>query len=111
MTRGDVILVDLDPARGSEATKRRPCVIVSNDANNRAAPTLTILPITSQVTKVYPFDVLLGDGLPLMGKIQANQIRTVAKTRVVGSPVARLAPHTMRQVEEALRLHLDLHEP
>ena len=86
-------------------------MIVSNDANNRAAPTLTILPITSQVTKVYPFDVLLGDDLPLIGKIQANRIRTVAKTRVVGPPLARLAPHAMRQVEEALRLHLDLHEP
>jgi mRNA interferase MazF len=110
MTRGDVVIVDLDPVRGSEAAKRRPCVIVSNDANNRAGATLTVLPITNRVARVYPFDVLLSDDPPLTGKVQANQIRTVAKGRVVGAPIARLAPTTMRRVDAALRLHLELGE-
>ncbi len=47
------------PTVGSEVSKRRPVLIVSNDANNHAASTVTILPITSNVSRVYPFEVLL----------------------------------------------------
>jgi mRNA interferase MazF len=55
MKRGEIYYANLSPAVGSEMHKRRPILIVSNDANNRAANTVTILPITSNVTRIYPF--------------------------------------------------------
>jgi mRNA interferase MazF len=51
-------------------------LLVSNDANNRAASTVTILPITSSVSRVYPFEVLLQteeSGLPKLSKVQPQQ--------------------------------------
>jgi mRNA interferase MazF len=55
MKRGEIYYANLSPTVGSEIDKRRPVLVVSNDANNRAANTVTILPITSNVTRVYPF--------------------------------------------------------
>ena len=59
MKRGEIYYANLNPTVGSEAAKHRPVLIVSNNANNRAAGTVTILPITSSVSRVYPFEVLL----------------------------------------------------
>src|SRR5680860_198145 len=64
MRRGDIVWVDLDPARRTEANKRRPAVVVSNDGANRVAEQLgrgvvTVVPVTSNTTRVYPFQVLL----------------------------------------------------
>lgn len=59
MKRGDIFYANLSPTIGSEIAKRRPVLIVSNDINNKAAATITILPITSNVTKVYPFEVFI----------------------------------------------------
>lgn len=62
MRRGDVVWVDLDPARRAEADKRRPAVVVSNDGANRLAEQLgrgvvTVVSITTNTTRVYPFQV------------------------------------------------------
>ena len=108
MNRGEVYWVDLEPSLGSEADKRRPCVVVSRDASNRAAATVTVVAVTSNVRRVYPFDVYLEDVLDRPSKVQANQVRTVSKERLLGPPVARLSGELMRQVDAALRLHLEL---
>ena len=108
MNRGEVYWVDLEPSLGSEANKRRPCVIVSRDASNRAAATVTVVALTSNVRRVYPFDVYLENVLDRPSKVQANQVRTVSKERLLGPPVARLSGELMRQVDAALRLHLEL---
>ncbi len=115
MRRGDVHEVDLDPVRGSESNKRRPAVIVSNDGANSAAArfgrgVVTIIPLTSNVLKVYPFQVLLpasGTGLALDSKAQAEQVRSVAVERI-GRRLGTVPPALMLQVDEALRLHLSL---
>ena len=73
MKRGDIYYSKLDPTLGSETAKRRPVLIVSNDRNNRASDTVTIIPITSNIEHVYPFEVFLaaGDsGLPKPSKGQ-----------------------------------------
>ena len=57
MKRGEIYFANLNPTVGSEIAKRRPVLIVSNNANNRAANTVTILPITSNVSRIYPFEV------------------------------------------------------
>ena len=111
MKRGDIYFADLNPTVGSEINKRRPVLIVSNDANNRAANTVTVLPITSNIVKVFPFEVALAredSGLPKDSKAQAQQIRTIAKERIAGQPAGRVNPSKMRAVDAAIRLHLAL---
>lgn len=115
MRRGDVVWVDLDPVRGSEADKRRPAVVVSNDGANRMAQSVdrgvvTVVPVTSQTGKAYPFQVLLpagSCGLPRASKAQAEQIRSVAVQRI-GKVAGRLASAALTDLDEAMRLHLGL---
>lgn len=115
MRRGEVRLTDLDPARGSESDKRRPAIVVSNDRANESAARLergvvTVVPVTSNVTHIYPFQVLLPaevTGLRVDSKAQAEQIRAVAVGRL-GPVLGRLPSSLMQDVDAALRLHLDL---
>ena len=115
MRRGEIHAVDLDPVRGSEANKRRPAVIVSNDAANLAAARLgrgviTIVPVTSNIERLYPFQVLLpaaDTGLSRDSKAQAEQVRSVAVERV-GARLGAVPRAIMLQIDEALRLHLAL---
>lgn len=111
MKRGEIYYADLSPSVGSEINKRRPVLIVSNDANNKASSTLTILPITSNVERVYPFEVMLAkkdSGLRKPSKAQAQQIRTVSKQRIKGKVQGRLNKAAMLLVDAALKLHLAL---
>jgi len=113
MRRAEVRLVDLDPARGAEADKRRPAVIVSNDAANRTATrlgggVLTVVPVTSNVERVYPFQVLLASGtagLTRDSKAQAEQVRSIAVERI-GQLVGHVPADLMASIDDALRLHL-----
>jgi mRNA interferase MazF len=108
MNRGDIYVADLSPTVGSEINKRRLVLIVSNNANNRAANTITVLPITSNVSKIYPFEILLTPHLPKPSKVQAQQIRTISKERIVGKCAGNLGSGLMHLTEEAMRLHLAL---
>ena len=115
MRRAEIRLVDLDPARGAEANKRRPAVIVSNDGANSTAERLgrgviTVVPVTKSTEHVYPFQVLLTakeTGLKRDSKAQAEQVRSIAVERV-GRHVGVVPPHLVSQLDEALRLHLAL---
>ena len=115
MRRGEIYAVDLDPGRGAEAELRRPAVIVSNDAANLTATRLgrgvvTVVPLTSNVQRVYPFQVMLptaATGLGLESKAQAEQVRSIAVERV-GAQLGTIPRTLMARVDEALRLHLDL---
>ncbi|MEK0179353.1 type II toxin-antitoxin system PemK/MazF family toxin [Microcoleus anatoxicus] len=111
MKRGEIYYANLSPAVGSEMDKRRPILIVSNDANNRAANTVTILPITSNVTRIYPFEVLLNpedSGLSKPSKVQAQQVRTISKQRINSDVVGSITEEIMQLVDAAIKLHLDL---
>ena len=115
MRRGEIWLVDLDPVRGSEANKRRPAVIVSNDAANSTAEQLgrgvvTVVPVSSNLRRVYPFQVLLPSketGLQTDSKALAEQVRSVDSGRLLNH-VATVSPHLMADLDAALRLHLTL---
>ena len=115
MLRGEIRLTDLDPARADEANKRRPAVIVSNDNANASAARLgrgvvTVVPLTSNITRVFPFQVLLSaeeTGITVDSKAQAEQVRSVSVERV-GPVLGRLPTHLMTQLDDALRLHLQL---
>jgi mRNA interferase MazF len=115
MRRGEIRIVDLDPVIGSETAKRRPAVIVSNDGANASAARLgrgvvTIVPVTSNITRVYPFQVLLEaktTSLTRDSKAQAEQVRSIAVQRI-GNKVGAVPPEVMAKLDEALRLHLAL---
>ena len=115
MLRGEIRIVDLGPALASESGKRRPAVIVSNDGANATAAHLgrgvvTVVPVTSSVERVFPFQVLLPAdecGLERDSKAQAEQVRSVSVERV-SARLGSVPPPLMRRVDDALRLHLAL---
>ena len=88
-------------------------MVVSNDGANSAAVRLgrgvvTVVPVTSNTDRVYPFQVLLtaaGCGLDRDSKAQAEQVRSI-DVRRLGPRVGRVPPGLMRLVDDALRLHL-----
>jgi mRNA interferase MazF len=115
MLRGEIWLVDLDPARGNEANKLRPAIVVSNDRANAAAArsrrgVVTVVPVTSNVSRVFPFQVLIPtatSGLRVDSKAQAEQVRSVSVDRL-GNVLGRVPADVMDRLDAALRLHLDL---
>jgi len=115
MLRGEIRLVDLDPAMPGEAAKTRPAVIASNDGANARATKLgrgvvTVAPVTSNVEHVFPFQVLLPaveTGLDRESKARAEQVRSLSVDRV-GGQIGVVPPALMLDVDEALRLHLAL---
>ncbi len=110
--RGQIYWVQLDPTIGSEIKKTRPALVISNNANNHASSTVTVLPITSQTTTIYPFEVLLPagtGGIKNTSKAKANQIRTVDKRRLSALPLGTvLEPEILQNVNNALKIHLDI---
>ena len=115
MRRGEIVPVSLDPARGSEASKTCPAVVVSNDAANATAARLgrgviTVVPLTSNTARIYPFQVLLParqTGLPRDSKAQAEQVRSVAVQRI-GQRTGQLPASLLTELDQALRVHLSL---
>jgi mRNA interferase MazF len=110
MNKGEIYWADLGSTIGSEISKTRPVVIVSNDINNKYAATVTILPISSTVGKIYPFEVYLKKGEGAISndsKIKVNQIRTIDKTRIK-SLIGSLTKQKMIEVESAIKAHLDI---
>jgi mRNA interferase MazF len=113
--RGEIHFVNLEPARSGESNKRRPAVIVSNDGANVAAErtgqgVITIVPMTSNTSRVYPFQVLLPanlTGLEQDSKAQAEQVRSISVERL-GSSIGEVPQDLMAELDEALRLHLAL---
>ncbi len=115
MRRGDIHLVDFEPSRGSEVNKRRPAIVVSNDAANTYAERLgrgviTVVPLTSNTRRIYPFQVLVRaerSGLVRDSKAQAEQVRAVDFERI-GPQVGLVPLALMAAIDEALRIHMDL---
>jgi mRNA interferase MazF len=113
--RGEIHVVNLEPAKSGEANKRRPAVIVSNDGANVAAErsrqgVITVVPVTSNISRVYAFQVLLPanlTGLENDSKAQAEQVRSISVERI-GNAIGVVPQDLMAQLDEALRLHLAL---
>jgi mRNA interferase MazF len=108
--RGDVFLVNFDPTVGAEAKKTRPAVVVSNDINNAHSPIVSISPITSQVTKVYSFEVEIPSGtagLRSRSKVMVNQTRAVDKLRLL-KKLGHFPEESIDDINQALKLHYEL---
>lgn len=115
MLRGEIRLVDFGQGLSGETAKRRPALIVSNDGANTTSArigrgALTVVPVTSNVERVYPFQVLLPSqesGLDRDSKAQAEQVRSISIDRV-GERLGSVPVPLMLEIDEALRLHLSL---
>jgi len=110
INRGDIFLVNFDPTVGAEAKKIRPAVVISNDVNNAYSPILSIAPITSNVTKVYSFEVEIpsgAGGLRSHSKVMVNQARAVDKIRLI-KRLGHLPEQIIGEINRALKLHYDL---
>ncbi|RJX22210.1 MAG: type II toxin-antitoxin system PemK/MazF family toxin [Desulforudis sp.] len=108
--RGDVFLVNFNPARGSEQAGLRPALVIQNDVGNRTSPTTTVAAITTAIHKSYPFLVLLEAGEGGLAKdsvVNAAQILTIDQTRLI-KKVGSLAGKKMRDVDQAIRISLGL---
>lgn len=116
MLRGEVYWADLEPVLGREANKVRPVVIVSNNGANSAAlryeGVVTVVPLTSSVGTVHPFQALVSvvRGLAddsVDSKAQAEQVRSISVSRL-RSRLGVVPATDMRRIEDALRVHLRL---
>lgn len=81
ISRFDIYLISLDPTKGSEIKKTRPCLVISPDEMNRNIRTVIIAPLTSVIRK-YPSRVNL-TFQKKKGQIVLDQIRTVDKQRLI----------------------------
>ncbi|MGA9039154.1 MAG: type II toxin-antitoxin system PemK/MazF family toxin [Terriglobales bacterium] len=104
--RGEVWWVSFDPSVGGEIQKTRPAIVLSNDAANAALNRVIVVPITSQVAKVYPGETLV----TLNGeerKAMADQIMTASKQRLK-SKLGNLSRPDVAAVESVVLLQLGI---
>jgi len=107
--RGDVWLVNWNPAKGSEQAGRRPALVVQNDIGNQKAPTTIVAAISSTVRE-YPMNVKVKPpegGLERLSIVKTSQILTISKKRL-GKPLGRLSQNRMDEVDRAIKLSLSL---
>ena len=106
LTRGDVYWVNLDPTIGTEIKKTRPAVVVSNDACNQHGARIVVVPVTSNVTSLYPGEAQVRIATR-DARVLGDQLRSIDKTRL-GKRIGRLSREDLTRVDDALRITLDL---
>jgi mRNA interferase MazF len=102
--RGEVWWVSFDPSIGGEIQKTRPAIIMSNDMANTVLNRVVVIPVSSQISKIYPSEALITvNGQPR--KAMADQIATASKRRLT-TKLGIVSRSDMAEVEHVLLFHL-----
>lgn len=112
--RGDTVIVELDPTKGSEQRGTRPCLVVQNDVGNENAPTTIVVPFTTSFDeRLYPFEVLVeAEEGPLREDSVAlcSQVRTVSIEHRIRENLGSIPDERLTEVDRALEYSLGLTE-
>ncbi|HEY0427979.1 MAG TPA: type II toxin-antitoxin system PemK/MazF family toxin [Pyrinomonadaceae bacterium] len=106
MKRGEVWWVNFEPAIGGEIKKQRPAVILSNDVSNKYLNRVQVVPLSSQIDKLYPSEAYVQFG-GKQAKALADQLTTVSKQRLLNK-AGHLSKADVEQVERVVKIQLDL---
>lgn len=112
VNRGDIVIVDLDPTKGSEQSGVRPCLVVQNDIGNRNSPNTIVAIITSSFSDdLYPFEVLIEakeSGLKQDSVVDCSNIRTVSIDHRIKENLGRIPNKKIDKVNTALKYSLGI---
>lgn len=106
MKRGEVALVQCDPAVGSEIKKTRPAVIISNDATNRNLARVMVMPLSSNTAQIYPGEALVTVA-GQQSKAMAGQIMATDKDRLT-QLAGSLSKPDLLAAKDAIRVQVGL---
>ncbi len=108
--RGEIWLINFAPALEHEANRVRPGIVTTNNTANTRGTLITVIPLTTNIERVYPFQVLLENNrtdLDSDSKAQLEQIRSVSTSRF-GKRIGYVPEDLMLEISVKLRLHLEL---
>lgn len=111
LSRGDIVLVDLEPSKGSEQGKTRPALILQNDKGNKYSPVTIVAALTSSYDQLYPTDIEIKSSEEEVDrdtKVMLNQIFTIDIETRIESKLSSLSSDKMKEVDKALKISLGL---